>query len=294
MTIATYLKSARSKLLITLAWVALIVGGATGMQIWSDYDDTLARQSVTVADLTRLVESHVGTTVKDARAMLGIIGDNIIEDGGPALMREPARWKRLFSYCESLTGCKSIAIADPSGRVITMSDSPGPVNVNLTDRLHFQAARDTGKMFLGPALVSRSAGNPILFPITQPVFDGSGKLLAIVTVGMATEHLTNFYGLMGFNVSPTITVFKTNGDIVARNPDMALYVGKSSANGPLFKKYLPQAPSGAYEAPSILDGKVRIAAYRQISGLDLVVFAGIEKSVALESWRLRTPFSGAT
>lgn len=85
-----------------------------------------------------------------------------------------------------------------------------------------------------------------------------------------------------------MTVFKRNGDILARYPDMEKYVGGSNRTGPLFTQYLRKSESGTFISKSVLDGKSRIAAYRTVKPLDLVVFTGIEVDIALSAWKGRT------
>lgn len=67
-------------------------------------------------------------------------------------------------------------------------------------------------------------------------------------MGMNTNHFTAFYQLMGFALSPTITVFKSNGDVIARNPAMKDHVGKNYIGGQLFRGRLLKADNRHYLA----------------------------------------------
>ncbi len=274
-------------ILITILVVLTIVS-ATSVQIWVDRRETRQREELTAVDITKIVEAHVVSTVGQAQSILGLIADIIIADNDPQMMRESGRWKRLNAYCMSVNGCKSIAVVNPSGRVVALSDTPGVPTIDASDRLYFKVPQQTRKLYIGPGVVSRIKGNPIVFSIALPVFDSAGNLLAVVSAGIDTNHITDFYGLMGFGVSPTVSIFKGDGDLVARYPDMAKHVGKNNAKGPLFAIQLPKAPQGVYESVSVLDGKKRIAAYRSLNDLDLVVFSGIEKSAAYHSWKDRS------
>lgn len=285
--------SLKSKYIALTILVALSIIGAAVLQIWIDFQETKHRQELTAADVTRVVEAHVFNTVTQAHNILGLVAETIIEDDGPHMMREAGRWKQLHAYCASLIGCRSIAVVAPSGRVVALSDTPEVPNIDASDRLYFKVPQKTRRLFIGPAVVARVKGSPILFSIALPVFDASGKLLSIVSAGMATSHATDFYGLMGFGVGPTVSIFKGNGDLVARHPDMASHVGKNNAKGQLFTKELPKAPSGTYESVSVFDGKTRIASYRSVRDLDLVIFAGIEKDVAYANWRNRSAWTAS-
>ncbi|MES2534972.1 MAG: sensor domain-containing diguanylate cyclase [Pseudomonadota bacterium] len=276
-----------TRYLIACCILAAVVGSAV-FQIWSDYRETQRLQETTVRDISIVVDAQIHTSVQQAETMLGLLADLIQANKELENLRQPASYRNLKSYCAGLTGCKSIVVADPAGRVVALSDTPDVPNFNVADRVYFQLAKKTGKLFVGPAVVSRVAGSPILFSIARPVYDTSGTLLAIITAGMTTSHLTEFYGLLGFNVSPAITVFKGNGDMVAHQPDINKYVGGNFASDSLFTKQLPQSPAGIYRSASSLDGKMRIASYRSIPDWDLVVYSGIGIDDAFQQWRVRT------
>jgi diguanylate cyclase (GGDEF)-like protein len=278
-------RRAKNRFIIGCIFLAII--GNAGLQIWWDYQETYRRQTTTVRDVSRVVNDQIHNSVLQAQTMLGFLGEMIQADRGLGLINENTHWAKLHSLCAALPGCLSIAVVSPEGKIVALSDLRLSRPIDASDREYFRVTKATNKLFIGPAVIARIPGNPILFSIARPVSDSSGKLLAIVSAGMDTAHLTEFYGLLGFAVNPTVTVFKTNGDLVARNPEMEKYVGKNFSSGPLFREQLPKAPSGTYLSHSVLDGKVRIASYQVIEELDLVVYAGVDLDTALRDWRMR-------
>jgi len=284
----------KSKTFLLAVFILLAALVNSGWQIWSDYRETYRRTETMVRDIALVADAQTHNSVLQAVATLELLADQIIEDKGLRLVNEPRHWKRLHAYCNGLPGCKSIAILDPNGWIVAASDKQKIQPIHAADWPYFQITKKTGKLFIGPAVVSRTLGNPVIFSIARPVVDTTGRLLAIVSAGMDAAHLTEFYGLMGLGVDPTITIFKGNGDIVARYPDMASYVGKNFSNGPLFATQLPKAPSGVYLSVSVLDGKTRIASYKTIKELDLIIFAGIDIDTAFNRWRARAWRTGMT
>jgi diguanylate cyclase (GGDEF)-like protein len=279
--------SLKARALLFVTFIGLLIVAATSMVLWSDYRRTKVQSERTTIDITRVVEKHIFDTVTQIDVLQGEVAKSIARDGGPQRMLERDRWEQLRAFCRSLIGCTVMGVMDANGQAVAVSSIEGKPDINVADRKYFQMSRQTASRYIDAAIVSRLPGNPIVFTVARPVFDASGKLLAVVTVGMSTEHFTSFYKLMGFTLNPTVTIFKGNGDIVARNPDMKVHVGKSNADGPLFKIHLPKAPSGVYDSVSVLDGRARIAAYKSIPELDLVVFAGIEHSTAFHRWKER-------
>lgn len=276
----------RRAILFAVAVMAA-VATATGADLWMDYQRTKAQAEETARDLTLVVEKHVHDTVIQVQTLLGEVAKTIVQDGGPGRFHEPERLQQLASYCKSITGCALLGVTAPTGKSVAISGYPGRTEIDVSDRGFFQGAIKTGRLYIDKAIVARLPERPIIFNISMPVYSKDGKLLAVIAAGMRTEHFTSFYQLMGFTLEPTISVFKGNGDLVARNPGMAENVGKNNANGPLFKEQLPKAPEGVYESVSVLDGRVRLAAYKSVPNLDLVIFAGIERHVALRQWQAR-------
>lgn len=268
--------------------VAVLVLAATALQIAVDRREARRQAEATATDITRVVESHVEQTVGQARSLLELVADQVERDRGTQRLREPDRWGQLHAYCMAMLGCRSLAVVDATGRLAAFSDHPGEPRIDASDRAYFQVPRQTRRLFIGPAVVTRVAGNPILFPIALPVYDREDRFLGVVTAGIDTAYAANFYGLMGFGMAPTVTLFNASGDVIARNPDMKGQVGKNNAHGPLFREMLPRADTGVYESVSTLDGRRRIAAWRRLRHLDLVIYAGIEPEHAYGAWRHRT------
>jgi diguanylate cyclase (GGDEF)-like protein len=268
--------------------IAFLIVCAAGLGVWLDYVRVKEQSEASASDVTRVVEKQIMDSVYQVDVLLEQVAKTMREDGSTKKYTTPEKWQELGTYCRSIMGCVVMGVVAKNGRAISMSNISGPPNMDVSDREFFQAPIRSKKLYIDSAIISRLPGRPIIFNISKPVFDQSGKLLAVIAVGMNTEQFTALYQLMGSQLSPVVTVLKMNGDIVARNPDMASNVGKSNNKGQLFTEYLPKAPHGVYESKSVLDGKIRVAAYRSLPTLDLVVFAGIEKHVAFQAWKKRT------
>jgi diguanylate cyclase (GGDEF)-like protein len=273
--------------LLTLV-ITLVVLLAAALESYLDYRDTETRSFATVADITRVVERQTQDTLSyvdhtlDAAANLLRVSQSV---GG---VRQPEVWKVLRAYCTSLIGCDSIWIIDATGKVITQTKDIDADIVDLSSKQFFQETKEVGRRYIDVASVSSFRGQPILFNVSKPVYDAAGNLLAIIAVAMETSRLTSFYSLFGSFVEPTIGVYKGDGGLVARNPDMANYVGRSNSKSQVFTTLLRQAPFGNYDLLSATDGKRRLGAYRSIPELDLVVSADVDRQLAFMLWRAHT------
>lgn len=278
---------ANKKAILSSALIIISIVLATVVDIWTDYRDTTLRRQVEVADITKLVESAIQTTISQGENFIDELAYLIVKEGGTSNMAQQRSMRIMRGICHGMSGCNSVSIISPEGTAIANTSVDGVANINVSDRAYFRVPQQTKSIYIGSAIVTRLPGHPILFTISKAIYGKDNRFLGVISIGMNTDHFTKFYQLVGSTLSPTITVFKANGDLVARTPDMPTYVGRNFFNSPLFSEHLPKAASGFYQSRSAMDGKERMAAYRAISDLELVVFAGIDTSVAYQSWHSR-------
>ncbi|MBK4737330.1 sensor domain-containing diguanylate cyclase [Noviherbaspirillum pedocola] len=268
--------------------IAVLLIGSTSLEILLDYRATEQRSYETATDIARVVERQTRDTVTYVQQTLDAVATVLRNTGGVEGVRRPANWEIVRSYCVTLIGCGAIGVITPDGKPHIQTRKVD-INVgDVSDRAYFRRAVETRKLYIDKAIVSRLPGSPILFTVSKPVYDSQGDLIAVVAIGMETSQLTSFYSLFGFALAPTISIYKRDGDLVARNPGMSQHVGKSDAKSMMFTTLLPKAPSGTYDSLSPIDGKRRLAAYRFLPDLDLVIFSGIERPVAFAAWKVRS------
>lgn len=276
----------RHKLIVIAGFIPLAVLTVTGLQILHDYHETLARQETAMRDMTHVVKLQISETVRYSDAALKEITRLALAE--PNLSKfSDVSLGLMATLCATLNGCKILTVIDTAGNVVARSSKDHTTRVNVSDRAYFTYARNKGGLYIAPAVSTRLPGNPILFAISRPVLDTAGNVVAVVSAHVSTNHFTAFYGLMGFNLNPAVTIYKTDGTVVARHPDMKKFVGKNYSTASLFVKYLPKAPSGIFRSMGSVDGKARIAAYQLMPEWGLVIFCGTEVETAMASWKQR-------
>lgn len=277
--------SFKTKYLLLSGLVASAVVAALAIETYIDYVDTEQRAYRASSDVTLVVESQIHETAKSVANMIDTTIEAILETND--INSAKGLYKELKSDCITLTGCEAIVITNAEGIILLSTTTPKPKGMDVSQRQFFIEAIQSKKLVVGPAIKVRLPNNPILFTISKAIFDKEGKILGVISVGMKTSHVTGFYSLLGFGFSPTVSVFRGNGDIVSRTPDMEKHVGKNNSSSQIFTEYLAKAPYGIYKSLSPLDGKKRLAAYRSVPELDLVIYAGVENSVAFHQWTIR-------
>jgi diguanylate cyclase (GGDEF)-like protein len=268
-------------------FIPLAVITVTGMQILHDYHDTLDRQETAMRDMTHVVNLQISETIRYSNAVLKEMERMVGSEANLSRFSDPSL-DLMGALCNTLNGCVVLTVIDTSGNVVARSTKDRTQGINVSDRAYFKSAINKGGLFIAPAVSTRLPGHPILFAISKPVLNASGKVVAVVSAHLTTDHFTAFYGLMGFNLNPAVTIYKTNGSIVARHPDMEKHVGKTNINSNLFMTYLPKAPAGVFRTHGNLDGKERIGAYRLVPEWNLVIFCGTQVDTAMAAWKKRS------
>lgn len=273
--------------LLTAALALIVVVAMTAHIVWQDRQRTIAQTEALAADMAKVVEAHVLHTTKGADIALRQAATVVDDAGSLEALRTPPYWYRLRDALANVDGADTLWLFDAKGNAVVGTGRQQERPFNVSDRPYFQEVMAGADLVISPALRSR-LDNRIIFIIARPIRDWTGEIIGVASTAMKTEWLVNFYALMSFGLETAVTVFRTDGEIVARQPDLASHLGKNNRNGPLFREHLPQSPVGGYWSRSLLDGKERLAAYRLIPDLNLVVYAGIDSGSALSGWRTRS------
>lgn len=273
--------------LLAAALALIVVIGMTVHVVWRDRQTTIAQMEALAADMAKVVESHVLHTTRGADIALRQAATVVDDAGSLEAVRTPPYWYRLRDALANVDGGDTLWLFDAKGNSVVETGRQQDRPINIADRPYFRAVMEGADLVISPALRSR-LDNRIIFIIARPIRDWTGEIIGVASTAMKTEWLVNFYALMSFGLETTVTVFRTDGEIVARNPDLANHIGKNNRNGPLFQEQLPRSPTGVYWARSMLDGTERLAAYRLIPNLNLVVYAGIDSGSVFAAWQSRS------
>ncbi|RIK38083.1 MAG: hypothetical protein DCC55_22215 [Chloroflexi bacterium] len=134
--------------------------------------------------------------------------------------------------------------------------------LNVNDRLWFQQARKSEAFAIGNFQLSRPANVPTL-AFGYPVRDPSGNLRAILSTGWNLAALNRTADWSNFPADAVITVFDTEGTILARNYDFEAWVGRRRADA----SFQPLRPQGESLMRAIgADGVERLYVVRPIIG----------------------------
>ena len=173
-----------------------------------------------------------------------------------------------------------VIFIDAQGRGVAASNNLPISGVSYADRPYFSSHVqnvDNG-LFIGGPEIGRVSKRRIFF-LSRRVTSPSGKFLGVVAAPVDASAFATVFANALFQPSLSITLAHTNGKIVARAPKFDESFATNIVGSMLFKK-MTTAPSGTYEAKSLVDGDTRIYSYKTIENMPLVVSVGM----ASNSW----------
>jgi diguanylate cyclase (GGDEF)-like protein len=249
------------------------------------YREALASARTDAANLAAILAEHAAVTFEDIDRVLleaeairkeSLSGKYASPGAANAALRQLARRSSILV---------AVGWTDASGEVIAHSYDHTPARSNVSEMSHFIAHRDSAASGLFVAPPYRSAVNGKWFSAaSRRLSNPDGSFAGIVTAPLDQSYLLKIYRTLDLGGDGSVVLLHRNGRVLARVPEQKDILGKSVAGGPLFTQYLPLAEAGSYELTSPIDGIARVAGYKAVSGLPLVMVVTYARSHVLQPW----------
>jgi PAS domain S-box-containing protein len=162
---------------------------------------------------------------------------------------------------------------------------------HIADLPHFTSQRDTPNLglFVSPPFRSPVNGRWIA-AVSRRLNNADGSFAGILTAPVDQSYFASVYRSIRPGRHDAVLLLSRQGRVIAREPMVADAIGGSLLDAPLLRQHLPQAEAGSFEALSPIDGRDRIAGYKAVPGLPLVVLVAYDRAEVLQPWyrHLRT------
>lgn len=267
-------------LLLSAVIVALFV-----VDLATRYREALTSARTDALNLAAILAEHAAVTFEDI--------DHVLQEA-EAIRKESLSGRYASpgaanAALHQLVKRSSILVAvgwtDASGEVIAHSYDHAPARSNISEMSHFIAQRDTaaGGLFVAPPF--RSAANGKWFSAaSRRLTNPDGSFAGIVTAPLDQSHLLKIYRTLDLGGDGSVVMLHRSGRILARVPEQKDVLGMLVAGGPLFTRYLPASEVGSYELTSPVDGIARVAGYKAVKDLPLVMVVTYARSRVLQEW----------
>jgi signal transduction histidine kinase/ActR/RegA family two-component response regulator len=225
------------------AAVILLTWAALAFACWRGREDAIEDWRFFLANLSEMAAQHADQTLAAADAVLERVVDDVNQTAPadePDLVTKTGT-REMFELLKRRQGdlpqIDVLSIVAADGRLINFSRSFPTPPVRLADRDYLQAhlADDALTVFLSAPVQNRVTGH-WTFYLARKLRGADGHLVGIAIVGLQCEYFQRFYeSIDSARSGVSVALLRRDGMLLARQPPMDSFVGKSFAASPMFR-----------------------------------------------------------
>ena len=275
----------RTKLAVIAAViiVTVVAWGSAAAWLWRDYRQSMARAenelirlSIVASDETRRLLSLADIFLDSLEQIL------ILSNGDMEILTSPMVTQRIDHLLERSDNILDVAVIDHAGTSTILPYSPQRLPQAVPDRDYFRDAK-IGKITVAAPLKGRASGEWII-PVSRRVADPANRI-AVLLSAIHIPAMERLFDGIRHSKGGAISLFRRDGILLVRSPSQEGLIGRSVADGVLFREKIPAVSEGVYVTISQFDGKERLAAYRSVDEAGFVILVSQTMAEVLAPWR---------
>jgi len=242
-------------------------------------------------NLSQVIERQILTSVEKIDIVLQEVAHEyapIVNDGKPKSRLEANQHlQRWMEYTPEVQK-ESLRVINKDGRVVFNAGSTDALpNVNVGDRAYFlkQKAASVDQLVISEPLLSRFTGK-WLITLSRPMFNAKGEFGGVVQMALRAEYFQSLFERIDVGQNGNVSLFDIDWRLLSRHPMMPDLLGKQFVSFAADSINAGESPV-AYEAPSKVDGALRLFVARRLSGLPYTLIIGRSTNEFLYSWYIK-------
>ncbi|WP_168991490.1 bifunctional diguanylate cyclase/phosphodiesterase [Paraburkholderia sp. UYCP14C] len=208
---------------------------------------------------------------------------------GTLQLAPDARHLVAFSAAKNVRELGAIFAADASGNSLLDSRWILPPKLNVSERDYFQVQQQQkgAGLYLSKPFVSSlgSAGQPSI-ALSLRLEDANGRFAGIVAGTLRLSYFHQLFKDSILGAHGTLTLLRTDGTVLMRQPYHPDDIGRSLAGGHSFAT-LVQSDHGTYVDVAVIDHVERMYSFRRLGNYPLVMVVGLATEDIYAEWRKR-------
>jgi diguanylate cyclase (GGDEF)-like protein/PAS domain S-box-containing protein len=217
---------------------------------------------------------HMHRSLDPADLILRQVAERITRQGMERFEQSRQEWDELALSATSMRQISALVILDRTGRVVSYSAQfPPALPGSFTYRDYFLAHQRGETTYLGPLI--QTAWGQRAFTYSRRVVDREGAFAGVVLATLQVDYFRQFYRSLNLGTGGAVSLFRTDGRQLMREPLPADFATVDARNQALFTQHVPARDSGSFVAVSPFDHAQRFVAYRVSKTLPLVVTASM-------------------
>jgi PAS domain S-box-containing protein len=188
----------------------------------------------------------------------------------------------LRHVVQSSPAIMALVAIDAAGNVTLQSDPGDPPRTDFSQMPYFKAQRERDDVGLFVSAPYQAApGGPWMSAISRRISRPDGSFAGVVSAPLDQDYFASVYRALNLGVNGSVVLAHNDRMVVVRVPFDANALGKVFNVASLDAR-LREAPGGAYESTSAIDGVRRILGYRIVPGLPLFVLVTYDRDEILQ------------
>lgn len=288
---------------VGLLATAFVIAGSV-LMLWRTRETEIAEWKANLYHSSIMLTEHSRQTMKAADLVLKSITDRV-QDAGIETDEDLRRivgtqeiFEILRNKASSVPQIDVASVVSRDGQVINFTRSFPPPPINLADRDYFIAhmADPALEVFLSAPVRNRGTGT-WTFYLSRKIKSRSGVTLGLVLTGLESKFFQEFFKAVNISEDSAISLFRSDGILLARYPEREGLIGKSFSQQPVFRDIISlgnEAGAVVTKTPRLADGmtEMRIVAPRSLKDYPLVVNITATDALILALWRSTAAFIG--
>jgi len=274
---------------------ALLLVGLLGFDLWRSHRNLEQQAYREIRNLEEVYESHILGEVQGVQDMLAVFAEQVklsdkstpqgvrpgAEGYDAALLDALEERGRLL--LQSLPA-GNVFLFDAEGNVIASTSglSRGYALGPLDFIRNALRDRDRREVF-GTALNGPLTGR-LVVPIAKAVYREDGTLIGIAATSILPAAFVQPFQSIDGSGARSVTVLQKDGLIVARAPQGDQFIGRSVAEGELFRKHVSQTSEGSVRIVGSLAARDLFIAYHALPDMPFVLISGLGADGVLAPW----------
>jgi len=274
--------------------------------LWRERQTAIEEWKVNLSNMSSILAASTNQTMKAADLVLKSISDRV-HDADIAndvdLRREMGTsdiFEMLRNKASSVPQVDVATIVALNGDVINFTRSHPPPRISLSDRDYFKAHMADPKLdvYLSAPVRNRGTGT-WTFYLARKIKSRAGETLGLVLTGIESSYFEEFFKAVNIGDESAISLFRSDGILLARFPTREELIGKSFAEQPVFRDIISrgsQAGAVVTTSPRLADSwlsRMRIVAPRVVKDYPMVVNVTATDELILELWYSTAWFVGS-
>ena len=283
----------------------VLVALGSALMLWRARETAIQEWKVNLSNMSITLAESTHQAMKAADLVLKSISDRV-EDADIANDEQLRRamgtseiFEMLRNKVSSVPQVDVATIVALNGDVINFTRSYPPPKINLSDRDYYQAHMADPKLdvYLSAPVRNRGTGT-WTFYLARKIRSRTGETLGLVLTGIESRFFQDFFKAVNIGDESAISLFRSDGILLAREPAREELIGKSFSHQTVFREIIGHGnEAGALVAtsPRLADSwksQMRIVAPRRLKDYPLVVNVTATEQLILELWYSTAWFVG--